>query len=48
MQATDPVCRMTVDTSSAAAQGTYDGQTVYFCSVACQKSFEKSRSRTKA
>ncbi len=42
MQVQDPVCKMTVDTVTAAAKGTYDGRTVYFCSVGCQKSFEKT------
>ncbi len=42
MQALDPVCKMTVDSATAAAKGTYDGRTVYFCSVGCQKAFEKT------
>ncbi|MCI4362920.1 MAG: hypothetical protein L3K13_01250 [Thermoplasmata archaeon] len=31
-----------VEESSAAARGTYGGQTVYFCSTACQRTYEKS------
>jgi len=48
MQVQDPVCKMTVDSNRAAAKGTYDGRTVYFCSVACQKTFEKSAPRSAA
>ncbi|MGP8077585.1 MAG: hypothetical protein ACLQD8_03215 [Thermoplasmata archaeon] len=42
MKARDPVCGMSVDTERAAAHGTYGGEPVYFCSVACQKTYEKS------
>jgi P-type Cu+ transporter len=35
-RAKDPVCGMTVDTETAAAKGSYEGQMVYFCSVPCQ------------
>ena len=41
MKARDPVCGMSVDTERAAAHGVYAGDTVYFCSVACQKSYEQ-------
>ncbi len=41
--AKDPICGMMVDTTRPAAQGTYEGQTVYFCSVGCQKSYEARR-----
>ena len=34
---------MMVDPATAPAQGTYDGQPVYFCSSVCQKQFEKRR-----
>ncbi len=44
-KATDPVCGMTVDTSSAAAVSTYAGQTYYFCSTACKKEFDEQPSR---
>ena len=43
---TDPVCRMVIEDSKAAAHGVYGGATIYFCSVACQKSYEKSHPRT--
>jgi Cu+-exporting ATPase len=38
----DPVCGMTIEDSKSAAHGTYGGQTVYFCSTACQKTYEKA------
>lgn len=40
-QATDPVCGMTVDTNTTTLTATYQGQTYYFCSPGCKKSFEK-------
>jgi P-type Cu+ transporter len=43
MKARDPVCGMTVDTDRAAARTVYVGETVYFCSVPCQKAYEKKR-----
>ena len=43
MQVKDPVCGMTIDSARAAAHGEYDGKTVYFCSVGCQKTFESRR-----
>ncbi len=39
-KAKDPVCGMTIDAETAAAHGTYRGETVYFCSTACQRQFE--------
>lgn len=39
-KAKDPVCGMTVDTERAAARGLYRGETVYFCSVGCQRKYE--------
>ena len=38
---TDPVCGMQVDTSQAAAQSQYQGQTYYFCSVECKRQFDE-------
>jgi Cu+-exporting ATPase len=38
--AKDPVCGMNVDPASAAATAEHDGQTYYFCSGHCAKSFE--------
>lgn len=39
--AQDPVCKMTVDESSAAAKSTYNGKTYYFCATGCKETFEK-------
>jgi len=36
----DPVCGMLVDTSKPGATSTYQGQTYYFCSMACKKAFD--------
>lgn len=41
--AKDPVCGMVVDSMKPAAKGTYDGETVYFCSSGCQKVYEARR-----
>lgn len=43
MKVKDPVCGMSVDTERAPAQGTYDGQTVYFCAASCKVAYEKRR-----
>ena len=43
MKVTDPVCGMVIEQSSAASHGTYGAETVYFCSVACQKKYERGR-----
>jgi len=43
---TDPVCRMVIEDSKAAAHGVYGGVTVYFCSAACQKSYERTHPRS--
>jgi YHS domain-containing protein len=37
----DPVCKMHVNVSDAAASYDYHSETVYFCSVECEKEFEK-------
>jgi P-type Cu+ transporter len=42
----DPVCGMMIDPSSAAAHGNYGGETVYFCSLDCQKSYERTHRRS--
>jgi Cu+-exporting ATPase len=39
--ATDPVCKMTVDESAAAAKAEHEGKTYYFCSTGCKEAFEK-------
>jgi Cu+-exporting ATPase len=38
--ATDPVCGMSVDEKSAAAQTNYKGKTYYFCSKECKNTFD--------
>jgi len=43
---TDPVCRMVIEDSKAAAHGVYAGVTVYFCSTACQKTYERTHPRS--
>ncbi len=43
MKVKDPVCGMVIDSEKVAARGTYAGQTVYFCAVSCQKTFEARR-----
>lgn len=35
----DPVCKMSVDPAKAAAKEEYAGQTYYFCSESCHRSF---------
>jgi len=42
MKAKDPVCGMTVDSERAAGHGVYGGETVFFCSVGCQKTYERT------
>lgn len=37
---TDPVCGMKIDSSSAAGQSQYQGQTYYFCSAGCKQKFD--------
>ena len=39
--AKDPVCGMDVDEKTAAGKSEYKGQTYYFCSAGCKKSFDK-------
>jgi len=36
----DPVCGMDVDPATAAGKSEYQGQTYYFCSTGCKKSFD--------
>lgn len=38
--ATDPVCGMTVDPSTARRMSEYQGTTFYFCSPGCKKAFD--------
>jgi YHS domain-containing protein len=45
-RAIDPVCGMTVDTETAAARSKdANGNTVYFCSVECQRTYEANPER---
>ena len=38
--AIDPVCGMTVDEKTTELKSEYMGQTYYFCSAGCKKSFD--------
>lgn len=40
-QAIDPVCKMTVDTTTARQKSEYQGQTYYFCAPGCKRAFDK-------
>ena len=37
--AKDPVCKMNVEESKAAATAKYEGKTYYFCSESCKERF---------
>lgn len=37
----DPVCGMEIDPTTAAGTSEHNGQTYYFCSIGCKKSFDK-------
>ena len=39
--AIDPVCKMSVEETTAAATSEYKGQTYYFCAVGCKVAFDK-------
>jgi YHS domain-containing protein len=45
MQYRDPVCGMTVDSRTAAAEATYAGENFYFCSTACRDRFDANPSQ---
>lgn len=45
MMVKDPICGMTIDSERAAAKGTYDGQTVYFCAESCRRTYEARRAK---
>jgi Cu+-exporting ATPase len=36
----DPVCGMTIESTTAAAQGSYGGHVIYFCSNHCRQTYE--------
>ena len=42
MTVTDPVCRMKIEESDAAAQLEYKGKKYYFCSMGCKEEFESN------
>jgi YHS domain-containing protein len=37
----DPVCGMDVPPETAAGKSEYNGETYYFCSPGCKRSFDK-------
>ncbi len=37
----DVVCGMDIDPATAAGKSEYKGQTYYFCSAGCKRSFDK-------
>ncbi len=43
--AQDPVCKMNVDESKAAAKSVYKGKTYYFCAKGCKEKFDKDPGR---
>jgi YHS domain-containing protein len=40
--AVDPVCKMEVQETKAAATSEYRGKKYYFCSVGCKKAFDRN------
>ena len=40
--ATDPVCNMLVDVTTAKLTSDYQGQTIYFCAPACKRAFDQA------
>jgi P-type Cu+ transporter len=40
--AKDPVCGMVIDEKTASGTSVYKGQTYYFCSSGCKKSFDQN------
>lgn len=45
MKSIDPVCGMQVNTETAEWKADYKGQTYYFCSPGCKRTFEKDPER---
>lgn len=41
----DPVCGMEIESSQAAAQTQYEGQSYFFCSNECKEQFEEDPSQ---
>jgi YHS domain-containing protein len=48
MKVKDPVCGMMIESSSAAAHGTYGTETVYFCSVGCKIKYDRDHAPASA
>jgi len=42
LMAIDPVCKMEVEESKAAATSEYKGRKYYFCAVGCKKAFDQN------
>jgi len=42
---TDVVCGVVLDERTAKFKITHEGETYYFCSVACKKKFKRNRSK---
>ena len=40
-QVVDPVCGMTIESSSAAGESRHNGTTFYFCTAACKREFDE-------
>ena len=40
--AIDPVCKMQVEESKAAAKSDYNGKTYYFCCAGCKARFDRN------
>lgn len=38
----DPVCKMEISVADAAARQQYQSETIYFCSLDCQRKFDKN------
>jgi Cu+-exporting ATPase len=38
----DPVCGMVIDSETAAARTTYEGQEYFFCSIECKRQFDQN------
>ena len=43
--AIDPVCGMTVDEETTQHKTEYAGQTYYFCSLVCKRTFDREHAK---
>jgi YHS domain-containing protein len=41
----DPICGMEIDPKTAAGTSEYQGQTYYFCSLGCKRTFDQDPQR---